>query len=296
MVEFNQAPEGHFVQGIGGDTSNCAVAAARQGAGVAYVTRVGVDPFGNSLIRLWQNEGIDVSGVVRDEKAPTGIYFVTHDDCGHHFTYYRRQSAASLLSAPGLPRDLIASARILHVSAISQAISQSATEAVRAAIDIANENGTITAYDTNLRLNLWPLDLAREVIHDAMRHCRIALPSYDDARDLTGRNDPDEIVDFYLDLGAEIVALKQGARGVLLATPEMRRNVPACAVDAIDANAAGDTFAGTFLAEYARTSDTVRSAIYGNAAAALSTCSPGAVTSIPERKQVEEFISALQGN
>ncbi|MFT5114938.1 MAG: 2-dehydro-3-deoxygluconokinase, partial [Parasphingorhabdus sp.] len=79
MVEFNQRPDGLLVQGFGGDTSNCAISAARQDATVAYITRVGDDHFGKCLIDLWSTENIDTSQVVRNNEASSGIYFVTHD-------------------------------------------------------------------------------------------------------------------------------------------------------------------------------------------------------------------------
>ena len=76
------------------------------------------------------------------------------------------------------------------------------------------------SYDTNLRLKLWPLRRARAIIHEAMRGADIALPSLDDATQLTGRSAPDAILDFYLGLGARVVALKLGKDGSAVATPE----------------------------------------------------------------------------
>ena len=83
LFELNQ-PRGEdiFRQGHGGDTSNCAIAAARQGASVAYVTAVGADQFGDSFLELWQREGIDASAVKRSPVAHTGLYFVTHGPTG----------------------------------------------------------------------------------------------------------------------------------------------------------------------------------------------------------------------
>ena len=78
LVEFNETRPGLFQQGFGGDTSNCAVAAARQGARVGYLTAVGADAFGDRLLALWQEEGVDTGQVVRDSSHPTGHYFVTH--------------------------------------------------------------------------------------------------------------------------------------------------------------------------------------------------------------------------
>ena len=117
LVEFNETRPGLFQQGFGGDTSNCAVAAARQGARVGYLTAVGADAFGDRLLALWQHEGVDTGHVIRDSNHPTGHYFVTHGADGHAFTYHRKGSAASCMRASDLPLGYIGAARMLHVMA-----------------------------------------------------------------------------------------------------------------------------------------------------------------------------------
>jgi 2-dehydro-3-deoxygluconokinase len=108
--------------------------------------------------------------------APTGLYFVDHGPSGHVFSYLRAGSAASLYGPRDLPRDLIRSARIVQASGISQAISASACDAVFEAFATAREAGVLTAYDTNLRLKLWPLTRARAIIHAACAMADIVLP------------------------------------------------------------------------------------------------------------------------
>ena len=291
LLEFNQQPDGRYLPGHGGDTSNCAIAAARQGASVGYVTRLGADPFGDSFRALWDEEGVDARAVESDHEAHTGIYFVSHGEEGHRFSYFRAGSAASRLTPEDLPLETIAGAKILHVSGISQAISESAADTVFAAIEAARAAGALVSYDTNLRLSLWPLDRARAVIHAAVARSHIALPGFDDARQLTGLQTPEAIADFYLDLGVSTVALTLGPEGCLVATPSERRHITGRPVTALDATAAGDTFDGAFLAETAAGADPFTAARYANAAAALSTRGYGAVAPIPRRAEVEAFLA-----
>lgn len=290
MLEFNCQADGRYLAGHGGDTSNCAIAAARQGAAVGYLTCLGNDSFGDSFMALWAAEVVDASQVRRDPEAPTAIYFVDHDAGQHRFTYRRAGSAASKMTPQTFASDYVAQARILHVSGISQAISSSACDTVFHAIGVAREHGVTVSYDSNLRLQLWPLQRARAVIHAAMRECDIALPGLDDAEQLTGLTDPDAIVDFYLELGAGTVALTLGKAGTLVATPQRRERIGVRAVDAVDATAAGDTFDGAFLAEILRGSDPFSAARYANAAAALSTLGYGAVAPMPRREAVTAFL------
>ena len=291
LLEFNQQPDGNYLPGHGGDTSNAAIAAARQGAKVGYVTHVGADTFGNSFMELWANEGVDTSTVRQVTDAHTGIYFVTHGADGHEFSYFRAGSAASHMQPDDLPVEALETAKILHVSGISQAISGSAADAVFAAIGHVKDAGGTVSYDTNLRLKLWPIDRARAITHAAMAQCDIALPGLEDAVQLTGLEAPDAIVDFYLRLGAQTVALTLGAKGTLVATADDRQMVPVHEVQAVDATGAGDTFDGAFLARVVAGDDPFEAARYANAAAALSTLGYGAVAPMPRKADVEAFLA-----
>lgn len=294
MLEFNQQPDGLYRFGHGGDASNCAVAAARQGARSGMLTRIGEDRFGDALLDLWAGEGVDAARVERDRAAPTAIYFVTHDAEGHAFSYFRAGSAASRMTPAFVPGDYIAGARILHLSGISQAISDSAADTGFHAIELARQAGVSVSYDPNFRAALWPLDRARAIIHGAMARCDIALPGLDDAIALTGLRHPDAIADFYLELGASVLALTLGAEGTLVATAAARETLPGHRVEAVDATGAGDTFDGSFLARIAAGDDPFAAARYANAAAALATTGYGAVAPMPDRAAVEDFLKERQ--
>ena len=291
ILEFNQQPDGRYLPGHGGDTSNCAIAAARQGARVGYLTHVGADAFGRSFIDLWQAEGVGTTTVRAIEGGQTGIYFVTHGPDGHEFSYFRAGSAASCMTPADLPRAALETTRILHVSGISQAISLSAADTVFAAMEIVRAAGGRVSYDSNLRRKLWPLDRARAIIHAGMAMADIALPGLEDAEVLTGLDAPDAIADFYLGLGAGIVALTLGAEGTFVATPQRRARVSGRRVEAVDATGAGDTFDGAFLARIIVGDDPFTAATYANAAAAIAVQGYGAVAPIPRRAEVEAFLS-----
>jgi 2-dehydro-3-deoxygluconokinase len=297
MLEFNQLPRRpdgaqHYLEGHGGDTSNAAIAAARQGARVGYITALGQDMPGDSFMALWEREGVDASTVLRTDRWLTGVYFVTHDELGHHFLHYRTNSAASMYTAADLPETAVAGARMFYVSGISQGISTTSADAVFAAIDMARRNGVKVAYDTNYRPRLWPPERAAAVMHAAMARADYALPGIEDVQILTGLTDPDVILDFYLRLGAEVVVLKMGETGAILATPEHRVRIPSHAVHVVDATGAGDTFCGSFLARILAGDAPEQAARYANVAAALKCTGYGAVAPIPRPSDV---YAALRG-
>lgn len=85
LMELNQTrgADQSYIPGFGGDTSNAAVAAVRQGARAAFISAVGADTFGDDMLAMWRREGVDVSSVRQMADAPTGIYFVSHGEAGH---------------------------------------------------------------------------------------------------------------------------------------------------------------------------------------------------------------------
>lgn len=318
MVEFNQQPQEQagdaplYLQGFGGDTSNAAIAAARAGARVAYLTRLGQDRWGDRLMDLWQRENVGTTAVQRDAQAPTGLYFVSHDAQGHHFSYARAGSAASLMQpqdlvqdvlqglvqdlTQGLTQDLtqnlthwhgtIAHSQWLHLSGISLAISASACDTAFAAMAQARSSGTRVAFDSNLRLSLWPLARAQACTRQAVGLCDLFLPSLEDMTALTGLTQASDIIAWGHAHGAAQVVLKLGADGALASDGKNQRRVPGHAVSAVDATGAGDCFAGNLLTRLSAGDDLWAATVYANAAASLSVQGFGAVAPLPRMSEV----------
>ena len=295
MVEFNQTTAGQpsYLQGFGGDTSNAVIAAARAGASTAYLTRLGGDTFGQSLMALWAAENVSTAAVQQDSEASTGLYFVTHGPKGHEFSYLRAGSAASRMTPAWLQQgaaDAVRQAKVLHVSGISLAISASACDTAFAAMKLAKEAGTLVSFDSNLRLKLWPLDRALACTRHAVSLCDIFLPSLEDITALNGMTDPDAVVDWGHALGARTVVLKLGGEGALVSDGTRRERVPVHRVTLVDATGAGDCFCGNLLARIAKGDTVFKAAHYANAAAALTVQGYGAVAPLPRPEQVRGLL------
>jgi 2-dehydro-3-deoxygluconokinase len=295
MLEFSQLPVGEdgrrlYLEGFGGDASNAAIAAARSGAKVGMLTALGEDGAGAAFRELWKAEGVADAAVRANPDAQTGIYVVTHDARGHHFTFHRKGSAAARLGPGDIPEEAIRQARVLHLSGITLGISESSCDAAFRAMEVAKAHGVRVSFDTNLRTRLWPLRRAAACIHAAVGMADIAFPSLDDARVLTGLAEVEAIADFYLRLCPQVL-LKLGKDGVLVACRNGRARIPGIAVEAVDATGAGDTFAGAFLARIAAGEDSLAAARYANAAAALSTRGYGAVAPIPREAEIRALLA-----
>ena len=291
MLELNAQPADAggrrlYLEGFGGDTSNAAIAAARQGASVAYATAVGRDDAGERFLALWRAEGVNAEAVKIDAARPTALYLVTHGASGHQFHFYRAGSAASAYAPADVPDAMIARSRMFYASGISQGISDSAADAVLHAIAVARHNQVRVAFGTNYRPRLWPRARAAALIHAAARQADILLASVEDAAALAGTATPEVAADFYQRLGPALVVVTMGAEGALLADGDRRVRIPALPGPVVDATGAGDAFAGAFLARLIVGDEAEAAARYATVAAGLKVRGYGAVAPIPRAAEV----------
>jgi 2-dehydro-3-deoxygluconokinase len=238
---------------------------------------------------LWAAEGVNTDAIDIDATAPTGVYFVTHGQQGHEFSYLRAGSAASRMSPANLSplaRETIQAARWLHVSGISLAISTSACDTVLAAMAWAKECQTQVSLDANLRLKLWPLARAQACLKQAISLCDVFLPSEDEVQPLMGSDEPLAVLDWAQELGARHVVLKRGVQGAVVRTGTQQFEIAGHATQAVDATGAGDCFAGNLLTRLAQGDDWPQAVRYANAAAALSVQGFGAVAPLPRPQAV----------
>src|SRR4051794_27707730 len=131
-----------FRRQVAGAESNAAVALARLGHPVGWFGRVGADAFGDAVLGTLRAEGIDLSRVVRDATAPTGLIA---RDCSAarptEVAYYRRGSAGSRLAPSDVDGEYLARSRWLHVTGITPVLSPSASAATTAAVEAARGAG-----------------------------------------------------------------------------------------------------------------------------------------------------------
>lgn len=286
MVRLPEDNEGRpaFVQSFGGDTSTVMVAAARQGGKAGFLTGISNDMFGQQFQTLWKDEGVDVSFCPVRDGDPTGAVFIDPDPSGRKFSYVRKCTAAALYGPDDLPEDVIRTAKVLHVSGITLAISDSMRAAALRAIELIKEGGGMVSLDLNYRPALWPShEMAKTVIMSVANMSDLVFPSDDEAGMLLGIEDPDAIADAFLGCGVSIVACKRGGKGAYIATSDKRFAVPPVPTTPVDSAGAGDSFAGSFLAWYLETSDIEVAAARAAEVAAGTVSGLGAVGPIPRR-------------
>jgi 2-dehydro-3-deoxygluconokinase len=285
-----------FRRSLAGDTLNILVAAARLGASTGYVTRIGKDPFAGYLLNTWRKEGIDVSHV-KQVDGFNAVHFVALLPGGdREFVYYRRGSAPSTMEPSDLDPQYIASARVLHVSGITQAISATARATVRRAVEIAHERGVSVSYDPNYRRQLWTRQEARKGMEEVLPYVSYFLPSAPaDTEALLDTSDPREAVDAMRARGIGVVAVKCGERGSVIGVGDEVFEVPAYTPGpVVDTTGAGDAFNGGFLHGTLHGMSPRDAATLGAIAAGLKLRGRGALTAMPMGKEVYAAFESLK--
>lgn len=224
-----------------GAESNVAVHLAQLGRKVAWVSRVGRDPFGERLLRTFSNCGVDVSQVAFDAERPTGVYFKDHTTEMTQVHYYRRGSAASALQ-PAAISSLLVRARVIHLTGITPALSPSCNALVRS---IMAASAVPVFFDVNYRPTLWSKRDAPTELLALAGQADTVFVGRDEAELLWGTATPEDIHALLPDVPCLVV--KDGAVGATAYVGTHRTFVPALRVDVVEHTGAGDAFAAGFI-------------------------------------------------
>lgn len=235
-------------QGFGGAESNVAIGLSRLGSSVGWFGALGNDPFGRIILKTLRGEGVDVTRVRLSDEAPTGMMFRETVAGRMAVHYYRKHSAASRMEPEHLDEAYIQGAKLLHVTGITAALSDSCRRTVRRAIDIAKDAGVKVSFDPNLRLKLWSIEEAREVLLPFAADADYFLPGWDELMLLYSTDSYEAVKQKLLELDAvTIIKGKDDATIVLEGSEETA--VPFYKAEkVIDTVGAGDGFCAGFLA------------------------------------------------
>ena len=235
-----------FRKSIGGSPTNVAVAAARLGRRAAVINRVGDDAFGHFIRQGLREFGVHDAFVTTDDELLTPVVFceLMPPEEPSLFFYREPRGPEMNISADDLPMDTIRSVPLFWLtgSRFAEEPSRSAAMAALAARSRADH----TVIDLDYRPMFWnsPEEAGRHIA-PAIEHCTVAVGNRDECEIAVGTHVPDEAADRLLERGVSIAIVKQGADGVLVATPDGRTVVPPIPVDVVCGLGAGDAFGGS---------------------------------------------------
>jgi ribokinase len=276
---------GFFSTGGGGKGANQAIAAARVGAEVSFVARVGEDLLGREGINRLNEERINTSFVFRDSEVPTGVAFIVVDDNAENSIV-----VASGANARLSPADIEAVNNEISFADIVLVQLESPLESIYSAIKKAHELGATVI------LNPAP---AQELAKHIFQYIDIITPNIVEAEMLTGIKVTDSeslhlIVNKFFDLGIKNVIITLGSKGYFAGFQNVMEIIPAFKVTPIDTTGAGDVFSGSLAAFLAEGMAIESAARMANAAASISVTRMGAQNAAPKRVEIEKYIASYK--
>jgi ribokinase len=270
---------GKFVMTAGGKGANQAVAAARLGADVSIVARLGRDIFGDRALVGYQTESINTAYIVRDEEEASGVALIVVDEAAENI----------IAVAPGANgrlsvEDVRAAEPAFREADVVLVQLEIPLEAVRAAIELAKQ------HNVSAILNPAP---ARTLPEDILCGVAVLTPNENEAARLIG-DQVDAVLEGLIARGAGSVVMTCGAAGCAVLADGKRQRVPGFHVEAVDTTGAGDCFNGALAVALARGFAMIEAVRYANAAAALAVTRFGAQIAMPTDEEVRQFLRTQQ--
>ena len=261
----------------GGKGANQAAGAARMGAEVKMVGRVGDDAFGGALLQNLRNEGVDTTFVSALPGVPTGVALITVDPAGHN----------TIIVDPGAngqigPAGVAAAEAAFGGAGALVAQLECPLDAVQEAAMLARRRG--------LRVIINPAP-AQPLDKAFLANVDMLMPNQTELALLTGQDDIRTAVASLHDWGVRCVVVTLGENGALVSEAGRVTRMPPHRVKAVDTTAAGDAFVAAFAVEITRGGSVLSAARWGNAAGALAVTRVGAQPSLPTRREVEALLA-----
>ena len=275
-----------FIMTPGGKGANQAVAAAKLGAEVYFIAKLGDDVFAEQSLSNFKKEAVNTKYVIQTNEAPSGVALITVDDAGNNVIVVA-PGANQMLS----PEDVRRAESDISSSGALVAQLEVPLETVEFAAQLANNCGVPFILD--------PAP-AQELRPELLKMVDVLTPNETEAQILTGievtsnRDSARTAAKKLLECGVKSVILTMGTKGFLLAADDMMEFVTAAKVDAVDATAAGDAFTGSLAVGLAQGKTLADAATFANYVAALSVTKMGAQSSMPAREAVESFVRAVR--
>ncbi|MFG0264371.1 MAG: ribokinase [Rhodopirellula sp. JB055] len=271
-------------QGMGGKGANQAVVAARLGAHVSFVARVGKDGFGTQAIQAYQADGIDTAFVQQSEHQPTGTAAIMVDDAAENCIIVVAGANAELTP------DDVRLATCIQDSAVVLCQLETPVKAAVAAFKMARSAGALTM--------LTPAP-AENVTDELLSLCEVGVPNRTEIASLVGQSvdtsdDAIHAAKALQQRGVRTVALTMGNQGVWVLDESGPVHIPAIKVDAVDTTGAGDAFTAALAVFLADGLAAPEAATRAARVAAMSVMRPGTQTSFPTLEEVNAWDSSAR--
>lgn len=277
---------------FGGDTVTTAVAVARLGGNVSYITQIGNDGFSEFILSSLKKENIDTS-LIKTNDEQNGMYIVSNTQEKKEVLYYKRKTAATKLSVDDIDEETIKKLKLVYSTGVVQSLSAGARELVRETFKTAKENSVLTAYDPNYTSCFMNSDDTKEYFEEIIDLTDIVFLSLKhDAVRLYEIDSVDKAMNYFWDKGVKIVVIKShidngyytGYNGEISFTEFYNSQ------KAIDITASGDVFNGGFIHAIINGYTPHDASKFASVVSGLQTQNYGAIQAIPYKEAVLENV------
>jgi ribokinase len=270
-----------FMQVYGGKGANQAVAAARAGGNVAFVSCVGEDAYTPQMVLNYKNDGIDTQFVFHEKGIASGYALIMIDKSGENII-----SVAAEANQRLLPEKIDAASEVFDNAALILMQFETPEETIKYVIDLANEKGIPV---------MWNVAPAKTFDFSYIPKVNILVLNEIEAGFLAGikvknESEAEKAAEILVKKGVEKVIITLGSKGAFVVTKNEKVSVPAFQVKAVDTTAAGDTFCGAFAVALVEGKSLKESLQFASAAAAISVTRMGAQPSAPTHKEIDGFL------
>lgn len=283
---------GDYKLRMAGAESNVAVGLCKLGHTAGWISRLGEDEMGAYVLNAVRAEGVDCSHVLLDPDHRTGLMLKEMGIGETKVYYYRENSAASHLCPKDLDKRYLSKAKIIHLTGITPVLSKSCEAAVDHMAAYAKQKGILLSFDPNIRKKLWKDKDYTGLMQSLLYMSDIALLGRDEAYQIMGTDDPEEIVIKLRSEGVRWIGVKDGGNGAWVADSESMEFVAPYPCRTIDPIGAGDAFNAAFLAGILEGRPLAESGQMAAIAGALATETPGDIEGYPSMKQLEMKLNA----
>lgn len=217
------------------------------GHSVAWLSALGQDPWGDRVLAELQNNHIDVSHVVRDSGATTGVFFKDFvPGSARSVYYYRRDSAASRMSSTWLTSPILKTPRFIHTTGITSALSATCRQMVDAVLAERPSGSPTVSFDVNYRPALWAGEEAADILLAQARSADVVFVGRDEAQQLWGTGDADSVRRL-LPEPSHLIVKDADIGATSFVAGRAATFVPAPLVEVVEPVGAGDSFAAGYL-------------------------------------------------
>ena len=267
---------------VGGEAVNEAMAAAKLGMRTGILCALGEDVAGEMVTGALRKCGVDTNLIVQAPQTPVSTMFVREDgsrksitNVAHRYNFHPERYTETCMAA-----------RSVILGSLFRAPFDD-PDIIYAVLSAAKKTGQITVADTKLP-NFRKLSL--DDLRDSLPLIDCITPNEDEATFFSGRKEPEEMADAFLERGVKKVIIKLGEKGCLLKTEEQTICLPGYRINAVDATGAGDNFVAGFVSESLYGRSDAEALRFANACGAICATSVGAATALKNRDQVRKWM------